>query len=65
MRNEFKVTWNYSATSHGKGAVDGIGGLIKRLAMASLVTRQVIFKDTKSMYDAMSAKTKVKPTVIL
>ena len=29
MRYEFKVTRNYSATSHGKGAVGGIGGLIK------------------------------------
>ena len=65
MRIEFKVTWNYSATSHGKGAVDGTGGLIKRLAMASLVTRQVILKDPQSMYNVMSAKTKVKPTVIL
>ena len=26
-----KVAWNYFATSHGKGAVDGIGGHVKRL----------------------------------
>ena len=26
-----KVTWNFFATSHGKGAVDGIGGNVKRL----------------------------------
>ena len=45
MRYEFKVTWNYSATSHGKGAVGGIGGLIKGLAMTSLVTQQAIIKD--------------------
>ena len=25
----YKVFWNYSATSHGKGAVDGVGGTIK------------------------------------
>ena len=25
----YKVFWNYSATSHGKGAVDGVGGIIK------------------------------------
>ena len=33
----YKVFWNYSATSHGKGAVDGVGGTIKRV-----VTRKVI-----------------------
>ena len=60
VRHEFKVTWNYSATSHGKGAVDGIGGLIKRLGLASLVTRQAIIKDVKSMYDVVNAKTKLK-----
>lgn len=27
-----KVTWNYSEKSHGKGALDGIGGAIKREA---------------------------------
>lgn len=26
-----QVQWNYFATSHGKGVVDGIGGTIKRL----------------------------------
>ena len=25
-----KLTWNLSATSHGKGVVDGIGGTVKR-----------------------------------
>ena len=28
----YKVFWSYSATSHGKGAVDSIGGTIKRVA---------------------------------
>ena len=25
-----KIIWNFFATSHGKGAVDGIGGTVKR-----------------------------------
>ena len=27
----FKIVWNFFATSHGKRAVDGIGGTVKRL----------------------------------
>ena len=64
-RYEFKTTWNYSATSNGKGAVDDIGVLIKRLARASLVTWQAIIKDAKSIYDALNAKAKIKLAVIL
>ena len=64
MRYEFKVTWNYSVTSHGKGAVEGIGCLIKRLATVSLMTRQAIIKGAKSMYDAVNAKTKIKLALI-
>ena len=33
-----QVDWNFFATSHGKGAVDGIGGTIKRLAGRCVVT---------------------------
>ena len=49
----YKVFWNYSATSHGKGAVDGVGGIIKWV-----VTRKAIVKDTVSMFNAFSKKTK-------
>ena len=27
-----KMTWNFSEASHGKGAPDGVGGAVKRLA---------------------------------
>jgi hypothetical protein len=29
QKNGLKVTWNFFATSHGKGVVDGIGGCVK------------------------------------
>ena len=64
MWYEFKVTKNCAATSHGKGPVDKIEGLIKWFATASLVTQQAIIKDAKSMYDAVNAKTKIKLAVI-
>ena len=30
MENDIELSWNFFATSHGKGDVDGIGGTIKR-----------------------------------
>ena len=30
MEHDLKITWNFFATSHGKGVVDGIGGTLKR-----------------------------------
>ena len=30
MEHDLKITWNFFATSHGNGVVDGIGGTLKR-----------------------------------
>ncbi|CAF4753334.1 unnamed protein product, partial [Rotaria sp. Silwood2] len=35
-----ELTWNYFATSHGKGVVDGLGGTIKRLAYRAILSGQ-------------------------
>lgn len=35
-----KVNWHFFATSHGKGAVDGIGGTIKRTVFSAMKTRR-------------------------
>lgn len=47
------ITWNYFATSHGKGPVDGIGGSVKRQVWQSvkrgtLVQNAVTFVETAS-----------------
>ena len=55
---EYQITWNYSATSHGKGAVDGLRGTVKRLAIQAIITRKAIIKDAKSLHDAISEKAK-------
>ena len=34
-----KVNWHFSATSHGKGAVDGIGGALKRAVWNAIKSR--------------------------
>ena len=51
--------WNYSATSHGKGAVDGLGGTIKRMATNEVKNRKAIMKDAQTLVEAVSDKTKI------
>ena len=58
----WKINWNYFATSHGKGAVDGIGGSIKRLAERIVKSRLCIIKDAESFADNVEPHTK---TVII
>ena len=41
---QLKITYDFTATSHGKGAVDGIGGSAKRGVMAKVLSRQEIVK---------------------
>ena len=41
---QMKITYDFTATSHGKGAVDGIGGSAKRGVMAKVLSRQEIVK---------------------
>lgn len=46
------VQWNYFATSHGKGAVDGIGGSIKRLVWNAVASRRAPpVTDAKSFHE--------------
>ena len=35
------IRWNFFATSHGKGAVDGVGGVLKRRAWNKVKARQI------------------------
>ena len=54
----YKIFWSYSATGNAKGAVDGVGGTIKRVATQAIVTRKAIVKDSISMFNAVNEKTK-------
>jgi hypothetical protein len=36
------LSWSFFAASHGKGPVDGIGGMVKRLVWQAIVSRQVV-----------------------
>lgn len=37
-----KLTWNYFATSHGKGTVDGIGGAVKGSVWRRMIANDII-----------------------
>ena len=54
----YRVFWNYSATSHGKGAIGGVVGTIKWVAAQAVVSRKVIVKDAFSMFNTVNEKTK-------
>ena len=41
QKQNVKLSWNFSATSPGKGPVDGVGATLKRHAMEKNQTRKV------------------------
>ena len=56
-------TWNFFATSHGKGAVDGIGGTIKRIVWQLIKSRQCIVSCAKEFYEC--ARNAMKGVTVL
>lgn len=42
------MEWHLFATSHGKGAVDGIGGTVKRSVSSAVLSRKVIVNNAQS-----------------
>ena len=52
------IQWNYFATSHGKGVVDGIGGTVKRLVSNAVMTgKSPVVADAQSFYRVASSLT--------
>ena len=47
------IRWNFFATSHGKGAVDGVGGVLKRRAWNKVKARQVVIQNAAEFTDAV------------
>ena len=59
-KHNIQITWNFFATSHGKGPVDGIGGAVKRQVWNAVKTRKHIVTDAKSFVAAAMNYTNVK-----
>ena len=47
------IRWNFFATSHGKGAVDGVGGVLKRRAWKKVKARQVVVRNAAEFTDTV------------
>ena len=45
--------WNFFATAHGKGAIEGLGGTIKRMAWRKVKSRECLIRDAKEFYEAV------------
>ena len=52
------MQWNYFATSHGKGVVDGIGGTVKRIVWNAVVSRKATVVDAQSFVELDSSISK-------
>lgn len=45
------LEWNFFATSHGKGAVDGVGATVKRKVFDITKTKNIVLNDALSFYN--------------
>lgn len=52
VHDDFKlnIAWEFMATSHGKGAVDGIGAVLKQKLWSAIRSRKIILKDAKDCH---------------
>ncbi|CAF4086687.1 unnamed protein product [Adineta steineri] len=56
-----KLSWNFFATSHGKGVVDAIGGMVKRMVWLEIMVK----KQCRSATDFISIAITKTNTIIL
>ena len=50
------ITWEYFATSHGKGAVDGIGGVVKRTVSTAVLSKQEQVQNAPDFFRVAKSK---------
>lgn len=56
---QIKLYWNFFPTSHGKGAVDGIGGSLKRQVWSSVKSRESTVSNATEFTSAIVGHSKV------
>jgi hypothetical protein len=60
------VKWEFFATSHGKGAVDGIGGEVKRIVWDAVRSRKAMVRSVDDFVDCCVAHTtKIKVKIVI
>lgn len=60
QHHNIKLTWNFFATSHGKGVVDGIGGTVKRAVWRHMKTGKKTVVNTPKEYADIASKLMTK-----
>lgn len=50
--------WNFFSSSHGKGAMDGVGGVVKRTVWTAVKARKVLISDARDFYEYASKNLK-------
>ena len=63
MSRDLSITWDFFATSHGKGSVDGIGGGVKRGVQQKVMSRQEVVK-TAEDYSRVAAEVCPNVTIL-
>lgn len=58
-----EISWNFFASSHGKGSVDGIGGSVKRMVWQKVISRACRVNNAAEFQAAVS-ESKVKIILI-
>ena len=53
---EIPISWNFFATSHGKGAVDGIGGEVKRIVRREVLAGKADVQNSENFLKVASQK---------
>ena len=53
-KHNVHIIWNFSATSHGKGPVDGVGAAVKRETANKIRTRQLNINNLDDFDKAVS-----------
>ncbi|CAG4981646.1 unnamed protein product [Colias eurytheme] len=55
-----EVEWCFFASSHGKGAVDGIGATAKRLLWSAIMTRRAAIFHSYDCYSYLKSRQKIQ-----
>ena len=52
-KHNVNLSWNFSATSHGKGSIDGVGATLKRQAMEKVQIRKCVINNASEFFNAV------------
>jgi len=64
-RYSVSLTWQFFATSHGKGPNDALGGTVKRMAHRQALSRHLIIADANSFAKAVNMSTDVISVTVM